>query len=286
MTARIHFLRWGVCFVLVLSAATTAYGAVKAQHPEVNEVTVTSADLPAPFAGLRIAVISDIHVGPGISGAFVERLVDQVNAAQPDFIVIPGDLVDGPVSQLGPELAALGRLEAPYGVVLTTGNHEFYSGDVTQWIDYWRDLGITVLDNSGIQLTRQGTTIDVLGINDDQGSGRYEPDLEAAAETLHQAFGAPVDGRGRFRLLIAHEPAQALAGQDPADYGVDVQLAGHTHGGQMWPFDYAILTRQPVLEGVEQVGRITVVTSRGVGAWGPPVRVLADPEILIVTLER
>jgi predicted MPP superfamily phosphohydrolase len=287
VTLRRRVLRWAVPAVAVVAAVTTTLGAVAFQRPEVNEVEVFSADLPAQFDGLRVALISDIHLGPGVSGDFVERMVDQVNAAQPDLIAIAGDLVDGSVAQLGPELTALARLEAPYGVVLVTGNHEFFSGDVDQWLDYWRAQGITVLDNSGIQLTRQGATIDVLGINDVHGTGAHTDDLAAAAETLKDAFGVPVSGEGRFRLLLAHQPIQATtAGDEPVRYGVDLQLSGHTHGGQMWPFHYAVAATQPMLDGLATINGVQVVTSRGVGGWGPPIRVLADPEIVLITLRQ
>ncbi|MDR0990715.1 MAG: metallophosphoesterase, partial [Propionibacteriaceae bacterium] len=221
-----------------------------------------------------------------ISGRFVDQLVDQVNAAEPDLIVLAGDLVDGTVPQLSAELTSLSRLEARYGVVLTTGNHEFYGGDVDRWMRWWRDQGIIVLDNSGIQLTERGVSIDILGIHDTSGTGRHEPDLRAAAESLAASFGTPVDGAGRFRLLIAHEPRQALAEIDPpVQFGVDVMLSGHTHGGQLWPFDYAVPLQQPVVDGIHELQGVTVVTSTGVGAWGPPVRVLAQPEVVMVTLQ-
>jgi len=206
-------------------------------------------------------------------------------------VVLAGDLVDGTVAELGPELSALARLEAPYGVVVTTGNHEFLTGQVDDWLAFWRAQGLTVLDNSGIQLTRQGATIDVLGINDASGTGSHSPDLTAAARVLEQAFGTALDGteadgEGRFRLLVAHQPVQALAhGNQAARFGVDLQLSGHTHGGQLWPFGYLVLLQQPVLDGLHQVGGIQVLTSRGAGAWGPPVRVGAPPEVVMVTLQ-
>ncbi|MDR1265525.1 MAG: metallophosphoesterase [Propionibacteriaceae bacterium] len=286
-------------------------------------MTVWSADLPIQFDGLRVALISDIHLGPSISGAFVADLVDQVNAAQPDLIVIAGDLVDGTVAQLGDEMAPLARLEATYGTVLTTGNHEFMTGDVDDWLDFWRGQGITVLDNSAIQLTRPGASIDIIGINDRRGTGAHRPDLAAAFASLPQVGdgdGRPdgtdgsdgtsgtggtsggtgeaagtvdscaeaevcVVGDGRFRLLVAHQPIQALSNDDqPARLGVDLQLSGHTHGGQLWPGQLLVHLQQPVVDGLHQVGGVQVVTSRGVGSWGPPVRVLASPEIVLVTL--
>ncbi|MDR1512014.1 MAG: metallophosphoesterase, partial [Propionibacteriaceae bacterium] len=290
VTTRRVFLRWAVCGVVVLAAATTALGFVRARTPQVTQVTVASDDLPASFQGFRIALVADIHVGPSVSGEFVKDLVTRVNAQEPDLIVIAGDLVDGSVAQLGPELEALADLEAPYGTVLTTGNHEFFTDGVDDWLDYWRAQGITVLDNSGVQLARGGSTIDVLGINDATGSGPHQPDLVAAATTLLDSFGTPLAGDDRFRLLVAHQPLQAeeMLGPPfdsslPRHLGIDVQLSGHTHGGQLWPFRYAVYLQQPVVDGVHEVEGIQVVTTRGAGSWGPPVRVLADPEIVMVT---
>jgi len=271
--------------VVVASTLVTSFGVVAARQPRLTDVTLTAADLPAAFAGFRIALITDVHAGPGVSQAFVDRLVDQVNAARPDLIVIAGDLVEQTVARTGSTLDALSRLEAPYGTVVTTGNHEFLSGDVDAWLARWRAQGLTVLDNSGLQLTRAGVSIDVLGIDDAQGGGAHAPDLRAAAAQLAATFGTPGDGAGRFRVLVAHEPRQASADDDlAARLGVDVQLSGHTHGGQLWPFGYAVRLQQPVIAGVQTVGGVTVVTSRGAGTWGPPVRVLADPEVVLVTL--
>jgi predicted MPP superfamily phosphohydrolase len=289
VTARTRFLGWAVPVVLVAATVTTAFGWASARQPAVNPVTVVASDLPSQFDGLRIALISDIHLGPSISGQFVADLVDQVNAAEPDLIVIAGDLVDGTVEQLGPELESLARLEAPYGTVLTTGNHEFMTADVNRWIDFWRSQGITVLDNSAIQLTRQSASIDIIGINDRRGRDSHPADLVAAVTTLRDAFGTPldgsVDGTNRFRLLVAHQPVQATAHDNQAaQLGVDLQLSGHTHGGQLWPGQFLVRLQQPVVDGVHEVGGIQVVTSRGVGSWGPPVRVLAPPEIVLVTL--
>ena len=281
---RVIFVRWATALLLVAALAVTGYGAVNAQFPHLTPVDLTEQDLPPQFDGFTIALVSDIHLGPGISGSFVDRLVDQVDAAKPDLIVIAGDLIDGTVAQLGPELEALTRLSAPYGVLITTGNHEFFY-DAADWFAWFAAHGLTVLDNSGVQLLRNGATIDVLGINDSAGTPPHTPDLNQAVQRLAASTGAPVDGAGRFRLLIAHEPSQATSDDKlAARLGVDVQFSGHTHGGQMWPITDFVTLVQPVVDGVHEIGGVTVVTSRGAGAWGPPVRVGAPPEIPLITL--
>ena len=271
---------------LVVALLTTAYGVVEADRPSTTPVTVVSADLPQAFDGYRIALITDLHVGPTRGRAFTQRVVDMVNAEIPDLIVLGGDMIDGSVAGLADELAPLSDLRATDGVVATTGNHEFYY-DAADWIAQWRRQGLAVLDNDARIITRGGASIDVLGINDYSGAGALAPDLDAAVRRL-EALGGSASDRGRFRLLVAHQPRQSMvvSGVTVASYGIDLQVSGHTHGGQMWPFRYLVRLQQPVVEGYGVVDGVPVFTSRGVGAWGPPVRVAAPPEVPIITLRR
>ena len=271
---------------LVLALVTTAYGVMEADRPSTTPVTIVSADLPQAFDGYRVALITDLHVGPTRGRAFTQRVVDMVNAEKPDLIVLGGDMIDGSVAGLGDELAPLATLRATDGVVATTGNHEFYY-DAADWVAEWRRQGLAVLDNDARIITRGGASIDVLGINDYSGTGALRPDLDAAVNRL-VALGGSASDRGRFRLLVAHQPRQAMvvSGVTVASYGIDLQVSGHTHGGQMWPFRYLVRLQQPVVEGYGVVEGVPVFTSRGVGAWGPPVRVAAPPEVPIITLRR
>ena len=285
-TKRLRFVRLATIGVVIAALGVTGYGYNRAHHPTITQTGVTSAELPAQFDGFRIALLTDIHVGPGLGRDFVQGVVDQINAAQPDLIVIAGDLADGTPAQLGDDMLPLTELKATFGVLVTTGNHEFYSG-AQAWIDWLDDHGLPVLDNSGVVLSRGGASIDILGINDRTGRRPHQPDLQTAVDRLHATFGVPVDGAGRFRILVAHEPVQVY-GEDhlASRLGVDLQLSGHTHGGQLWPVHYLVTLQQPVLDGTHVLDGITVVTSRGAGAWGPPVRIGAPPEIPIVTLHR
>ncbi|MCL2316567.1 MAG: metallophosphoesterase [Actinomycetia bacterium] len=292
---RVGFLRWATCLVVALALGVTGFGWVRAHAPALTPVTIVSDQLPASFDGYRIALITDLHIGPGLSRAFLQQVVDETNAARPDLVVIAGDLVDGTVAELGGDLAPLAGLTAPDGVVVTTGNHEFYTGEPARWVADYAALGLRVLDNDGVVLTRGDASIDVLGVNDRTGTAPLEPDLALAAQRLHDATGVPVDGTGRFRILVAHEPKQVLDDGDgggvpvtgtglPARLGVDLALVGHTHGGQLWPLTALIGAVQPVRDGVHDLAGVTTVTSRGAGAWGPPVRVGAPPEIPLITL--
>jgi len=279
---RLPTIRWLTALAVVLSLVTTGYGFQRAQVPAVTPVSLEFANLPANFDGLTIALVSDLHLGATTRDSFVPMLVDQVNAAHPDLIVIAGDLVDGRLADVADRLEPLRNLAAPFGVVATLGNHDLYP-EPREWLDFWATLGMRVLANDGIWLERGGQRIEVLGINDRQGQDDLAPDLALALARVETA-GA---GEQAFRILVAHEPVQAI--DDAAVAGVpriDLQLSGHTHGGQWWPFGYGALLQQPVLDGVHVIDSVTVVTSRGVGTWGPPVRVGSDPEIPLITLRR
>ena len=283
-TARLRFVRVATILAVVVALALVGFGYREAHHPAITQTSVTSPELPAAFDGFRIALIADIHVGVGLGRPFVQGIVDQVNAAAPDLIVIAGDLSNGTPAQLGYDLEPLESLHAPFGVLVTTGNHEF-DVDAQAWIDWLDAHNLPVLDNAGVVLTRGDASIDVLGINDREGTAPHQADLQAAVDQLNQAFGVPVDGDGRYRILIAHEPLQVYDQDHLASkLGIDLQLSGHTHGGQFWPINFLVTKQQPVLDGTHVLDGITVVTSRGAGSWGPPERVGAPPEIPIITL--
>ena len=245
----------------------------RAATPAVTRFEVSSPQLPAEFDGLQVALITDLHAGAVRSAAFTRQVVDLTNAAHPDVVVIAGDLEDGTAARYAPEIAPLADLEAPLGVFVTTGNHEMYQ-DTANWVTAFEDVGLTVLANTAVPLERDGATITVAGIHDLVGEGEWAPDVDAALG------GTDADA---FTLFVAHQPLAAL---DVEGRGVDLQLSGHTHGGQMWPINYLVPLQQPMLEGMATVAGTTVVTSRGAGEWGPPVRVAAPPEVPIVTLRR
>ena len=259
--------------VAALAVGITVYGAFEAASPAITRVEVASPQLPPQFDGARVALVTDLHAGAVRSADFTRQVVELVNAEQPDLVVIAGDLVDGDAARYSPEIAPLADLEAPLGVYATTGNHEMFR-DTANWVTAFEDVGLTVLQNSAVPLERDGATITLAGVHDATGEGQWAPDYDAALDGTDA---------GAFTLFAAHQPLQAL---DVEGRGVDVQLSGHTHGGQMWPINYLVPLQQPMLEGTATVGDTTVVTSRGAGAWGPAIRVAAPPEVPIITLRR
>lgn len=269
---RLRVTRIGSAAAGVASVVAVAYGLVEAADPKVTDTTVALDRLPAEFDGTRVALVSDLHVGPARGSGFVQQVVDEVNAQKPDIVLLDGDLIDGTVDLVGSDLEPLRQLSAPLGVFAVSGNHEFYADDGGKWLDLWETLGVTVLRNQHETLTRSGASIDIAGINDATAPSPYEPDLTAALA------GRDPD---TFVLLLAHQPLQAF---EASDSGVDFQVSGHTHAGQIWPLRYLVPLQQPSVEGLDTVGRTTLYTTRGAGAWGPPVRVAAPPEIAMLQL--
>ncbi|MEV7123614.1 metallophosphoesterase [Kitasatospora griseola] len=243
-----------------------AYGVLRG--PQVKRVTVPLAKLPRAAHGYRIAVVSDIHLGPILGRAHTRRIVDTVNATQPDLIAVVGDLVDGTVPELGPAARPLADLRARDGAYFVTGNHEYFSG-AAPWVDFVRELGVHPLENARVELP----WFDLAGINDIAGAAQGQgPDYERALGDRD---------RGRAAVLMAHQPVTV---HDSVRHGVDLQLSGHTHGGQLWPGNYLAELANPTVAGLERYGDTQLYVTRGAGAWGPPVRVGAPSDITVVTL--
>ncbi|MGB6275691.1 MAG: metallophosphoesterase [Rhodococcus sp. (in: high G+C Gram-positive bacteria)] len=273
-SARLRVSRIGSAAVALVSVVAVGYGLVEAATPRVTNTDVALDRLPAEFDGVRVALVSDLHAGPSRGADFVRKVVDSINAQNPDVVLLDGDLIDGTVPLVGADLAPLRDLAAPLGVFAVSGNHEFYAGDGGEWLDLWSTLGIDVLRNARTTLTRGDAAIDLAGINDATAPAPYEPDLGAALEGIDP---------DRFVLLMAHQPLQAV---EASDFGVDMQVSGHTHGGQIWPIRYLVPLQQPSVEGLDTIDNTTLYTTRGAGAWGPPVRVAAPPEIAMLELTQ
>ncbi|MDV6233407.1 metallophosphoesterase [Rhodococcus cercidiphylli] len=271
---RLRVSRIGSAAVALVSVVAVGYGLVEAATPRATNTDVVLDRLPAEFDGVRVALVSDLHVGPSRGADFVQKVVDSINDQNPDVVLLDGDLIDGTVALVGEDLEPLRDLEAPLGVFAVSGNHEFYAGDGGEWLDFWSTLGIDVLRNERTTITRGDAAIDIAGINDATAPAPYEPDLAAALDGIDP---------DRFVLLMAHQPLQAV---EASDFGVDMQVSGHTHGGQIWPIRYLVPLQQPSVEGLDTIGNTTLYTTRGAGAWGPPVRVAAPPEIAMLELTR
>lgn len=242
---------------------------------DVKEVPVSLERLPRALSGYTIVQLTDIHIGPMIGKRFVEQVVDKTNREKPDAVVITGDLVDGSVEELAKHAEPLARLQARNGIYFVTGNHEYYSG-AEPWIEHLEKLGIRVLRNERVELGDRGASFDLAGI-DDEWAGRHikghGPDLQKALQ-----------GRDPERelVLLAHQPAAILKA---AEAGVGLQLSGHTHGGQLFPFNLFVPLAQPYVSGLHRHGDGTqIYVSCGTGYWGPPMRLGAPAEVTKVVL--
>jgi predicted MPP superfamily phosphohydrolase len=240
----------------------------------VKDVRVRLARLPQALHGTTIVQITDVHVGPTIGREFIADLVRRINALSPDVIAITGDLVDGSVHELAEQVAPLSDLKSRYGAYFVTGNHEYYSG-VESWCREVARLGIKVLRNERVEIAGAGgASFDLAGI-DDHAAERFGGSSNVAKA---------VQGRDPSRelVLLAHQPR---AVHQASEHGVGLQLSGHTHGGQIWPWKYLVYLQQPVVAGLAKIGRTLVYVSCGTGYWGPPMRLGAPAEITRITLE-
>ena len=267
------------CFgVVALSAvgAVAAFALWNGLRPvRVREVSVQLKRLPKSLDGVRLVQLTDLHIGPLIDGAWLRRIVERVNKVKPDLVVITGDLIDGTVQELGAHVAPLAELQAP--VYFVTGNHEYYSG-VEEWCALLEKMGVRVLRNARAAVTAgsAGESFDLAGV-DDWASGSFPgegPDLQKALAGRDES---------RALVLLAHQPAAA---DEAAAAGVDLQLSGHTHGGQIWPFTYLVYLQQPYTQGLfrHKDTALQVYVSPGTGFWGPPMRLGTLAEITHITL--
>ncbi|MFE9749201.1 metallophosphoesterase [Saccharothrix saharensis] len=259
----------------VATAGVVGFGTTQALgDPIIKRVPVTLGKLDPRLSGYRIAVVSDIHLGPLLGRGHTERIVRMINEQRVDLVAVVGDLVDGTVDELGEAAAPLRDLVSTHGSFFVTGNHEYYSG-VEPWLAELERLGVNPLRNERLRIERAGASFDLAGVNDVTGEAFQDgPD-----------FARALDGRDTSTpvVLMAHQPVQV---REAAKHGVDLQLSGHTHGGQMFPFHLAVGLQQPVRSGLETVDGTQVYTSNGAGFWGPPVRVGAAPDITVVELRH
>jgi predicted MPP superfamily phosphohydrolase len=265
----------GVTGILVSGLAAAALRSVR-KPVDVKRVSVRLERLPRAQHGFRIVQLTDIHVGPTIGRGFVEQIVERANALAPDLIAITGDLADGTVGQLADAVAPLAKLQAPHGVYFVTGNHEYFSG-AEAWLNELGRLGIRVLRNERVSIDNGPVGFDLAGVDD--------------RSALHYGGLSPQDALGRALaardpdrelVLLAHQPRTLL---DAERFGVGLQLSGHTHGGQMWPFNFVVGLQQPFVAGLHRRGSAQIYVSRGTGYWGPPMRLGAPAEITEILLE-
>lgn len=279
---------WTALAVLAVATATSAIGFLNARRTaSVKRVDVPIRGLPQALEGFTIAQLSDIHVGPTIKSGYIQRIVEAVNRLGADTIAITGDLVDGSVPELREHIAPLAGLRARHGTFVVTGNHEYYAG-AHAWIDELRRLGLKVLLNEHVVLQ----TRDVRGAQTDE--ELFESALVLAGVTDFTAghFDAAHASDPHLalhdapplvhtRVLLAHQPRSAPLA---AAAGYQLQLSGHTHGGQFFPWNLFVPMQQPFTAGLHRLHDMWVYVSRGTGYWGPPKRFGAPSEITLLTL--
>ena len=262
---------WSAAAVPLLAVLITTVGFVNARRrASIRIVDVPIAGLPPSLHGFSIVQITDIHVGATIKHGYVSRIVDAVNALEADMIAITGDLVDGSVGRLAPHTAPLERLSARYGTFFVTGNHEYYSG-ANAWIAELRRLGVSVLLNEHVVLEHFGESVVVAGVTD---LSAHHFDPAHRSDPVAALAGAPA--KAAVRVLLAHQPRSAFAA---AKAGFHLQLSGHTHGGQFFPWNFVVKLLEPFAAGLHRLDDLWIYVSRGTGYWGPPKRFGAPSEI-------
>ena len=274
-----EFLRGGgVPLVYAASLLALAIGALAAlRGPHVRHVDIRVEGLVPALDGFRIAQISDLHVGLNIRRRYVERVVEKTRELAPDLVALTGDIVDGPIARIGHDVAPLEALAPGGRAFFVLGNHDCYSG-AGPWMAHFSAMGIRVLANSHEVVSKGGATLVVGGVVD-PAARLYDRSLAPRPDAA--AAGSPP---GDFRLLLAHNPKLAPLG---AAAGWDLQLSGHTHAGQFFPWTLVIhLLHTPHVAGLSREGKMWVYVSAGTGTWGPPVRMGTEPELTLIRLVR
>jgi hypothetical protein len=262
--------------ILTAAALTTGYGVAEAkQTPQVKRVPVAIDNLPPDLEGFRIVQITDIHVNPTFRRSSVEEIVEVVNTLDADVVALTGDLVDGSVDQLGYDVAPLAQVQSRSGNFFVTGNHEYYSG-VIEWVEEVRRLGFTVLLNEHQVIARGKANLLLAGVTDYRGGNFLTSHRSDPQKALEGAPAADV------KILLAHQPKNIFAA---ARAGYDLQISGHTHGGQFFPWNLLVGFAQPYVYGLHTHENTQIYVSRGTGYWGPPVRVGSPSEITLIALE-
>ncbi len=268
--------------VPLLGLAATAGGFISARRTaRIVRVDVPISGLPAALHGFTVVQLSDIHIGPTIGQAYLRRIVARANSLDADMVAITGDLVDGQVAELAPQVAPLSELSSRHGTFFVTGNHEYYSG-VHLWMDELRRLGMRVLLNQHVVLDHPapnggtGAPLLVAGVSD---FNAHQFDPSHRSDPHAAIAGAPA--HVHTRLLLAHQPRSASAA---ASAGFHLQLSGHTHGGQIWPWNHFVRYQQPYTAGLDRLRGLWVYTHSGTGYWGPPKRFGVPSEIACIRL--
>ena len=253
-----------------IALLVTLWGLVNARWLRLTRITVPLANLPESWRGRTAALVTDLHLGPLSGPAFLRRVLGKLHALQPDIVFISGDMFDGPTLGLKQLVAPWGKFSAPLGVFFVTGNHDEFA-ERALYLDAVRAAGIRVLDNEAVTLDG----LDLVGVHDEESSDPAQ--LRAILTRVHPDPQRPA-------ILLAHRPVNLAVAEQA---GISLQLSGHTHHGQMWPWN--LLVRRiygPYAYGLHRHGRLWVNTCSGTGTWGPPLRVATKSEIVLIRFEQ
>ena len=263
--------------IIGLSLAATGYGFYEARRKSaIVELDIPLKNLPDNFHGFRIVQFSDLHVGITIKNGFVQTVVNQVKELNADLIAFTGDLADGTVKNLKNDVEPLKQLTAAYGKYFITGNHEYYSGAL-EWCEKAKELGFDVLNNENRTITKGNQKLTLAGVTDFSAGNFITDHLSNPGNALN---GADSDG---VKILLAHQPRSIF---EASKAGYDLQLSGHTHGGQMIPWQFLTRLAQPYMEGLFKHQNTWIYVNKGTGYWGPPLRIGARSEITVLRLVK
>jgi len=268
--------RWVTPGILFLAGAATVVGGWRARRPGVVRVEVPIENLPADLDGFRIVQLSDLHIGPTLKRPFVEQVVKTVDGLEPDLIALTGDVADGHPPAIREAVAPLAELGAPHGKFYVTGNHEYY-WDALGWVREVERLGFEALVNTHRLILHGAARLLVAGVTDRTASAGVPGHRSDPQKAVSGAPPADV------KVLLAHQPTSAFAAEQA---GFDLQLSGHTHGGQYFPFNLVVRLFQPFVHGLHRLKDMWLYVSRGTGYWGPPMRIGAPGEITVIELVR
>jgi len=266
----------GAAWVPLGALAAVGVGALAALWgPYVRRVDIPVEGLAPDLDGFRIVQISDLHAGPTMRLAYIQRVVDMTRKLAPDVIALTGDIVDGSVSRLASRVAPLQALASGGRAFFVLGNHDYYSG-AKPWAAHFEAMGFRVLENAHVTIAHGSARLLIGGVID-FAARMSDPDARPRPDLATDG-----DARPAFRLLLAHNPKIAPATEQA---GFDLQLSGHTHAGQFFPWTFVIhWVHGPHAAGLSRRGRLWVYVSAGTGTWGPPVRLGTRPELTLVRL--
>lgn len=242
-----------------------------ARKVRVLNQTIALPNLPPEFDGLRVVQISDLHIGPTIGNKYVSKVVEMINKLEADVICLTGDIGDGPVSLYRDAASPLAFLKAKYGVFYVPGNHEYY-WNANEWMNLMNNLRAIVLLNRGKKIIINNKHFFIAGVADPV--GHPGPDLKQALLGSEDCD---------FKMLLSHRPGIAF---EAADQGINLQLSGHTHGGQFFPWTIAVRFFHKHTRGLHQIRQLWLHVNVGTGSWGPMLRLGTDPEISLIKLVR